>query len=171
MAYHSRYVFSPQAPPAYTPAVPTATPTQATQAEVINYGDPIEVAPGITISLREVTLVRDSAKITIDACFQVENKTPEDYKVDPRLFDMVDERGYSYLRESDKVMLEQNSSRYKMFAGRTTDVEIGFFVDREASFQQFYILLNNKRILIKNTGPIQAQMLIGEKVKMNRADW
>lgn len=149
---------------------PQATNFEPFKLQSIAYGEKLELEPGITASLQRISVTKNGARFDVMAIFFIENLTDSDFRVDPAKVELIDARGYTYLKEADKQDQRQ-TGRLMAPARRQTEVEIAFFVEHHTIYNQFSIVFGGKRVLVKNEGDPVTKFILGETVSFSTSQW
>jgi len=165
----NQYDDYPMAAPGVEPS--TTSPSEPFKLPTAAYGEKIDLDNGIHATLEKVNVTKNGARFNVTASFSVDNLSDEDFRINPNSVELIDGRGYTYFKEADKPEDKRQVGRLLAPAKKQSDIEIAFFVDHYAIYNQFSLLVGGKRIQIKAEGDPSTKFILGETVTFNTTQW
>ncbi len=148
-----------------------STPEEPFKLPSASYGEKVSIEPGIDAVLQKVNVTKNGARFNVTASFLVENLTEEDFRINPVSVELIDGRGYTYFKEADKPDDKRQVGRLLAPAKKQSDIEIAFFVDHYAIYNQFSLIIGGRRIQIKLEGDPSTRFILGETVSFTSTQW
>ncbi|MDK3156445.1 hypothetical protein QPK87_07625 [Kamptonema cortianum] len=156
--------------PVATEPVPES-PDEPFKLPTAAYGEKVEIEPGINATLQKVNVTKNGARFNVTASFLIDNLTEEDFRMNLNGVELIDGRGYTYFKEADKPDDKRQVGRLMAPAKKQSEVEVAFFLDHYAIFNQFSLLVGGRRIQIKAEGDPSTRFILGETVSFNGTQW
>ncbi|MDZ4815818.1 MAG: hypothetical protein SGI71_06080 [Verrucomicrobiota bacterium] len=142
-------------------------------APLIKYNEEFQPEPkeAIFIKVESAEISKEGARCTIRVNMTIRNDLTQTIKVDTRTFDLLDSRGISYLRESGQNLMADEASKYLVQGKSEQKFDLSFFPRQDIIYQEVFLRVNGRKVLLKNVGKMKAQLLIGESATFSSPDW